>query len=229
MVAVDTDVKRRSYDGSRRRARSVETKQRILDAARDLILENGYRATRIAAIAARAGVNVDTVYELVGRKPVVLRELIEQAISGTEGAVTAEERDYVKAMRAEPDPARKLALYAHAVCDIQARMAPLFLALRDASSTEPEAHQVWQEISERRATNMRKLSRDLRDSGGLRPGLSVDQAADVIWAMNSSEMYVLFTVERGWSPRRYETWLAQAWCRLLLDTVAPSRPDNAPS
>lgn len=212
-----TDVKRRSYDASHRRRRSVETKQRILVAARDLILENGYRATKIAAVAARAGVNVDTVYELVGRKPVVLRELIEQAISGAGRPVIAEERDYVKAMREEPDPARKLALYAHAVCDIQMRMAPLFLALRDASSTEPEAHQVWQAISERRATNMRKLVRDLRDSGGLRSGLSVDEAADVVWAMNSSEMYVLFTVERGWSPRRYERWLAEAWCRLLLD------------
>jgi hypothetical protein len=38
-----------------------------------------------------------------------------------------------------------------------------------------------------------------------------------MWAMNSSEMYVLFTVERGWSPRHYEKWLAEAWCRLLLD------------
>jgi hypothetical protein len=131
--------------------------------------------------------------------------------------VIAEERDYVKAMKEEPDPARKLALYARAVCDIQGRMAPLFLALRDASTTEPEAHQVWQEISERRATNMRRLVRDLRDSGGLRSGLSVDQAADVLWAMNSSEMYVLLTGERGWSPRRYENWLTEAWCRLLLD------------
>ena len=212
-----TGVKRRTYDATRRQAQSAETKQRILDAARSLILENGYRATKIAASAATAGVNVDTVYELVGRKPVVLRELIEQAISGEGGPVIAEERDYVKAMRHEPDPARKLALYAEAVCGIQARMAPLFLALRDASSTEPDADKVWQEISDRRAANMRKLVRDLRDAGGLRPGLSLDEAADVIWATNSSEMYVLFTVERGWSPGRFQRWLAQAWCRLLLD------------
>ena len=214
---MNPDVKRRTYDATRRQAQSAETKQRILDAARDLILENGYRATRISGIAARAGVNIDTVYELVGRKPVVLRELIEQAISGKDRPVIAEERDYVKAMRHEPDPARKLAIYAKAVCEIQGRMAPLLLALRDASSTEPDAHQVWQEISERRAANMRKLVRDLRDAGGLRPGLSIEEAADVIWAMNSSEMYVLFTVERGWAPYRYQSWLAEAWCRLLLD------------
>jgi AcrR family transcriptional regulator len=217
MVGMDGDVKRRAYDATYRQARSAATKQRILEVARDLIVHDGYRATKIAAIAARADVNIDTVYELVGRKPMMLRELIEQAISGADRAVIAEERDYVKAMKEEPDPARKLAIYARAVCDIQRRMAPLFLALRDASTTEPEAHQVWREISDRRATNMRKLVRDLREAGGLRSGLSVDQAADVLWATNSSEMYVLLTGERGWSPRRYENWLTEAWCRLLLD------------
>ncbi len=96
-------------------------------------------------------------------------------------------------------------------------MAPLFLALRDASSTEPEARQVWQEISERRAANMRRLVRDIQDAGGLRAGLSIDEAADVVWATNSSELYVMLTVERGWTPRRYERWLADTWCRLLLN------------
>ena len=98
------------------------------------------------------------MYELVGRKPMVLREMIEQAISGTDHAVVAEERSYVMAVRAEPDPAKKLAIYARAACKTHQRMAPLFLALRDASSTEPEAQQVWQEINDRRAANMRKFA-----------------------------------------------------------------------
>ncbi len=154
--------------------------------------------------------------QLRGRKPVLLRELIEQAISGTDHPVTAEERQYVKAIRAEPDPAKKLAIYARAVRRIQERMAPLFLALRDASSTEPEAHEVWKQIGERRAVNMRSLIRDVRDAGGLRANLSVEVAADMVWALNSSEVFVLLTAERGWSSRHFERWLADAWCRLLL-------------
>jgi AcrR family transcriptional regulator len=180
------------------------------------MVEHGYRATTIAAVAKKAGVHVDTVYALVGRKPVLLRELIEQAISGTDRAVASEERDYVKAMRAAADPVRKLAIYAGAMRRIQGRMAPLLLALRDASATEPEAGQVWQEISDRRAANMRLLVEDLASAGGLRAGLSIDEAADVIWVTNSSEVYVLLTVDRGWPPDRYERWLAAAWCRLLL-------------
>src|ERR1700730_1236139 len=155
-------------DKNARRAQSGQTRQRIIEAARQLIVSRGYRATTIAAIAAAADVHVDTVYELAGRKPLILRELIEQAVSGTDHPVAAEERDYVQAILAEPDPAAKLAIYAKAVRDTQARMAPLFLALRDASATEPDAAQVWREISDRRAANMRKLARDLAGAGGLR-------------------------------------------------------------
>ncbi|MEP7201720.1 MAG: TetR/AcrR family transcriptional regulator [Ilumatobacteraceae bacterium] len=216
MPIVEEVVNRRRYDVSTRQRQSAETRQRIVEAARELMLEHGYRATTIAAIAAEAGVNTDSVYELVGRKPTLLRELIEQALSGTDHEVVAEDRAHVKAMLAEPDPAKKLAIYAGAVCATHQRMAPLFVALRDASSTEPEARQVWREISDRRAENMRKLARSLRESGGLRAGLSIDQAADIIWATNSSELFVLLTIERGWLPKRYERWLADSWCRLLL-------------
>ncbi|CAN5514527.1 helix-turn-helix domain-containing protein [soil metagenome] len=222
MVAVTRKVKSRPYDNAGRQTQSEGTRQRIVSAARDLMIERGYHATTVAAIARSAGVHIDTVYELVGRKPVLLRELMEQALSGIDGAVVAEERDYVEAIRAESDPARKLTIYAGAVRHIQTRMAPLFLALRDASASEPEAKQVWREISERRAANMRKLARDLEAAGGLRAGLSIDEAADVIWATNSSELYVLLTVERGWPPDHYEHWLADTWCRLLLRTPPSS-------
>lgn len=207
---------RRAYDATRRRVHSAGTRQRVLDVARTLFLELGYRATTIGAIAAQAEVNVDTVYELVGRKPIVLRELIEQAISGSDRAVVADERSYVRTMRASDDPVEKLVIYAHAVRRIQARMAPLHVALRDASSTEPEAEEVWRAISERRAANMRMLVQDLKATGKLRRDLSINEAADVVWAMNSAELYVMLTGDRGWSPQRYERWLADSWCRLLL-------------
>jgi AcrR family transcriptional regulator len=170
----------------------------------------------VAEIARRAGVNTDTVYALAGRKPVIMRELVEQSISGTDHAVAADERDYVRAIRATSDPREMLRTYAAAMRTIQQRMAPLFLALRDAASTEPDAAEMWTEISARRATNMRRFAGQLRDLGGLRPELSVDEAGDVVWATNSPEMYVMLTAERGWSPDQYERWLADAWERLLL-------------
>jgi AcrR family transcriptional regulator len=208
---------KRAYDNSARRARSDETRDRILDVARDLLTTRGYRATTLAEVASTADVHVDTIYELVGRKPAVLRELIERAISGTRGPVAPQDRGYVQAMQAEPDPARKLAIYAGAVREIHTRMAPLLVALRDAASTDAEAQQVWQEISDRRARNMRDLVRALGPDGTLRPGLTVDEAADIIWATASAELFLLLTAERGWSLSAFEHWLAETWTRLLLE------------
>lgn len=209
-------VKSRRYDAEGRREASRQTRRRIIDAARQLFVAQGYRVTTISDVAAHAAVNVDTVYALVGRKSVLLRELVEEAISGADHPIAAEQRRYVLEIRAEREPARKLEIYAHAVRRIQERMAPLFLALRDAATTEPEAEAVWHEISERRAANMRLFILDIKAAGGLRAGLSVDAAADTVWLMNSSDVYVLLTVDRGWSPQRFERWLAASWKRLIL-------------
>ena len=64
---------------------------------------------------------------------------------------------------------------------------------------------------------MRKFVGEIRAQGGLRSGLSINDAADTVWVMNSPEVYVLLTVDRGWSPLRYERWLADSWQRLLLE------------
>jgi len=78
--------------------------------ARELFAERGYSATPMAAIADRAGVALDTVYASVGRKPELARLLIETAISGTDEAVPAEQRDYVQAIQAAPDAGAKIAV-----------------------------------------------------------------------------------------------------------------------
>lgn len=209
-------VKARAYNSERRRQASAQTRRRILDAAHDLFVAHGYHATTVAEVADRARVHVDTVYQLAGRKPSLLRELIEESISGQDHPVAAEQRDYVLAIRNEPDPARKIALYAHAIRRIQERLAPLFLALRDASTVDEDAAAVWREISDRRAANMRLFAQDLAAAGGVRAGLQTDAIADTVWVMNSSDVFVLLTRDRGWSTQRYEDWLAASWSRLIL-------------
>ncbi|MDY7104361.1 MAG: helix-turn-helix domain-containing protein [Actinomycetota bacterium] len=206
----------RSYDGSGRAAESDRTRRRVLDAARALLVEEGYRSTTVAAIAERAGVHHDTVYRLVGRKPVVLGRLVEEALSGEDRVVPASERPYVAAIRSAPDAATKIDLYAAATRGMLERLAPLFTALRDAAGTEPEARELWSGFSARRAANMRAFVADVAGAGGLRDGLDVETAADTVWLTNSPETYVMLTDERAWTPDRYERWLADTWKRLLL-------------
>ncbi len=49
-------------------------------------------------------------------------------------------------------------------------------------------------------------------------GLSVAKAADIIWSTNSPEFYLLLVEQRGWSPKEFEDWLADAWILLLLNS-----------
>jgi hypothetical protein len=49
----------------------------------------------------------------------------------------------------------------------------------------------------------------------LRPGLEINEVADVVWAMNSPELYSLLVTERGWQPDRFADWLAETWATLF--------------
>ena len=210
-------VTRRAYDSSSRRKTAEATRQSIIDAARRVFLEKGYAAATMPAIAQAAGIAMDTVYATVGKKPSLFRLLVEMAISGSDRAVPAQERDYVRAIRAEADAARKLRLYAAALRRIQPRLAPLVRVLQGAAPLDPELDALWQGISQRRAKNMRLLAKELAATGRLRQGVSVARAADIIWSMNSPEFYLLLVEQRGWSHREFEHWLADAWIRLLLE------------
>lgn len=215
-----SDVKshssKRRYDGSNRRNAAEENRRSILAAARQLFVERGYAGTTMSAVAAAAGVALDTVYAAVGAKPALLRELIETAISGSDHAIPAEQRHYVKAIVNEPDPHRKLRMYARSVAEIQPRLAPLFLVLRDAARSDPDLANLWNDISNRRAANMRLLVGNVAQAGGLRAGVSTEDAADLIWATNGPEFFLLLTAERGWTAEKFEEWLGDLWTRSLL-------------
>jgi AcrR family transcriptional regulator len=213
MILVPAPVKRR-YDATRRRQGAARTRAAILDAARELFTERGYTATPMTAIAERAGVALDTVYASVGRKPALARLLIETAISGTDQAIPAEQRDYVRAVRAAPDAETKIAIYAAAIAAIAPRVAPVLTIIQQAAHAEPELATLWDQIAERRAANMRLFVADLAIVTPLR--LDLDEAADIIWATNAAEVYQLLVRQRGWSPQRYERFLADTWRRLLL-------------
>jgi AcrR family transcriptional regulator len=210
-------VKKRVYDSSSRKEAARLTHRAIIEAARRVFIDRGYAGATMPAIAQAAGVALDTVYATVGKKPALFRLLIELAISGKDRAVPAEEREYVQAIRAETDAARKLRIYAAALRSIQERIAPLFRVLQGAAPLDPQLAALWRNISQRRAKNMRLFAADLAATGRLRQDLSVAKVADIIWSMNSPEFYLLLVEQRGWSPHEFEDWLADAWIRLLLE------------
>ena len=213
MTLMPGPVKRR-YDATGRRQAAARTRTAILDAARQLFTERGYAATSMTAIADRAGVALDTVYAAAGRKPELARLLIETAISGTDQAIPAEQRDYVRAIQAAPDAATKIAAYAAAVTAIAPRLAPVLAIIQQAAPAEPELARLWDQIADRRAANMHRFVADLAAVHPLR--LDPGQAADIVWATNATELYQLLVTQRGWTPQRYQHFLTDTWHRLLL-------------
>ena len=211
------DVKGRRYHAPQRAERAAATRRSVLEAARLLFTTRGYPGTTVTEIARRAGVNVDTLYATVGRKPTLLREVVETALSGLDHAVPAEERDYVRAIRAATTAGAKIDIYAAALARMGPRTVPVFLALRAAADRDPDCAALHVEITGRRAANMRLFAADLRATGELRPDLTDEEVADIVWATNSADYYALLVDGRGWSPERYGRHLADAWRRMLLE------------
>ena len=104
-------------------------------------------------------------------------------------------------MRAATSARDKITAYVTGLVEVQRRLAPVFLALRDAAGGDTESAALWKEIAERRAQNMRRFAADLRTTGELRADLSDDDVADIVWSMNGTEYWVLLVGERGWPPR----------------------------
>jgi AcrR family transcriptional regulator len=89
-----------SVDG--RRARSQRTSLRVLAASRELFVEQGYARTSIEAIAARAGVSAQTVYNQFGTKCELLAAVLDLAIAGDAAPVAVIARPWFLVDEDEP-------------------------------------------------------------------------------------------------------------------------------
>ncbi len=201
-----------------RRARSQRTRARIVDAATGLFLEHGYVATRIEAIAARAGVAVPTVYYLFGTKPNLLAAVLETTVAGP-AATPIVEQSWVEDLGAAPlaeDAMRLLAAHATAIV---ARAAPIYDVVRRAAA-EPEVAALFAESRRARRSDQRRLAELLAQAGHLRPGLEVDDTADVLYGLVNEEVFLLLTADCGWGRQRFEDWLAALLCHELVEPGA---------
>jgi AcrR family transcriptional regulator len=96
---------------TRNAEQAAVTRNAALASARELFVSKGYAATTVADIARHARVAVDTVYATVGRKPALLRDVLETSISGTDNAIPARQRDYVRRVSEATTARDKIAAY----------------------------------------------------------------------------------------------------------------------
>jgi AcrR family transcriptional regulator len=214
----DSVKPRRPYDSRRRREQSAQTRRDIVDAAGRLFPERGYGGTNMPMIAAEAGVVVETIYRGFGSKAGLFKAVVEAAVAGgaARADVAVEERPAIRAVIAERDPRRQLELYAATQPGIHRRSGPLLRTLIGATAIDSELRTLWSEIEASRHAGQGRLASRLAERGALRPGLSVEEARDLIWTYCSLAVFDLLVVGRGWTSERYQKWLAATLQRELL-------------
>ncbi|WP_122818980.1 TetR/AcrR family transcriptional regulator [Nocardioides pantholopis] len=205
----------RRYDSPVRREQAEATRRAVLRAARALFTTRGYAETSVAEIARRAGVSVDTVYASVGRKPALLLAVHDMVLGAAEEPVPAEDRDYVRRIREAASAEEKIRRYADALGERLPQTVPLDRALREAGARDPACREVREAIGRRRRANMLLFAQDLQATGRLRPELTLEQVADLVWSMNSPEYFQLLA-DAGYPPERYADLVADVWTRTLL-------------
>jgi len=214
---MDRDVKpRRTYDGAARQARTRRTWAAVVEAAQSLFVERGYAATTIEAISDRSDTPQATVYRLFSSKLGILKALLDVSIGGDDRAMPMADRPQVRALLSDADPANQLTGFAALLREIMARVGPVHRVLADAARSDQDAAALLAEIARQRHEGQQGIARSLARSGALRPGLSERDAADVIHALASPEVYGLLVTDRGWSGERYETWLRSILAGQLL-------------
>ena len=207
---------RRRYDSRGRQEQAGRSRWAMLQAARGLFLDHGYAATTMPAVAAAAGVSVQSVYKAFGNKPALLKAVFDAAIAGDDEPVPVLQRAALGRVRDEPDPYRKLSLYGEFVAEVSPRHVPIQLLARAAAAADPEAAGVWDQLQAERLAGMTLFARALHQDGLLRQDVPVEEARDLLWTCNSPELYELLVLQRGWTPQRYGRWLADTLTAALL-------------
>jgi len=201
---------------SNRARHAAETRGRIAAAAARLFLRRGYAATSMNAIAAEAGVAVQTVYASMRTKRDILEAVIQSTVRGEEDEVSVVEQARWREMEAEADPREKLAMFARIHREICEREAELFAVLETAAAVDREIAPLLRDKERFRYEDQARVPRSLRRQRQLRSGLSTREASDIIWALASESVYLALVRERGWRVEQYEAWLIDQLAAALL-------------
>jgi AcrR family transcriptional regulator len=201
---------KRPYHSQVRQRQAEETRRRILVAARELFESRGYAPVTLEAIAELAEVSPKTITAVFGSKLVLLAEVINPE------AFNPGVRQLIEELRVAEDPSRQLSLVAQITRHAYEPLVSSFELLRTAGAVAPELADIARQIEARRRQNQARLIASLHERAALLPDLSLEEAADVLWALTGYDLYRMLVVEQHWEPVRYETWLAQLLVQQLL-------------
>jgi len=179
----------RRYEQRQRAEAAEETRRRILDAVYQRLEEAPTQAVSIDQVARIAKVARSTVYLIFGSRDglfdAVARDLLDRG--GFDRIVQAV---------AHPDPRETVREGLRGSTHLFAAHRDVFRALISMAQLDPDAvGGTIQRNDRNRAAGMASLA----EQGQLRPGVSVEAAADLLWILTSFDAYDLLATGRGLS------------------------------
>ncbi|MCX6464727.1 MAG: helix-turn-helix domain containing protein [Pseudonocardiales bacterium] len=178
-----------------RAERAAATRRKVLDAAVPLFVEHGYLETTMAALAAAAGVAVQTLYLSFGSKAAVLEAALAQD----------QPSGWLDAVAAAPDGPSALERHVTAAAADVARRHPLAAVLR-AAAADPDPAALL--AAERAAALARHAAAvdDLAERPGFTVEVSLQRATESMAALLAPETYALLVAEQGWTVPDWAEW-----------------------
>lgn len=218
-------------ESTTRAAKALATRRRMVNAAYVQFCANGYLGTTITAVAKDAGVAVPTIYYTFGTKARLLEEALGAAIVGFDQWAEPPLDPSIEELlpwhhwwtdfTAVPTAAEAFAMFLTHGAAILERVAPLVVALHGTAG-DPEAADVARIAEQRRVKAYREAVRAIAaKQGGLRNGLTVKAATDVLVVLFSAELYQSIRHGRGWSASRTTHFLHDLLSAQLLGTASP--------
>jgi AcrR family transcriptional regulator len=208
---------KRPYDARRRRERATEerqaTRRRVVEAARELFLSRGYVATTMADIAREAGVALQSVYTAGQSKADLLHLVTDLAVAGDDQEVMLVDRSEFVAVAAESDAVRQVQLVASLTAATMERLAPVWIAYREAAAVDPKAASNLVAAHRRRRETFGTIIRMIPEERLRHP---YEWSADTAWAIGSIDVFLLLRTMLDWEATRYAQWLSDTFADQLL-------------
>ncbi|MFC6713602.1 TetR/AcrR family transcriptional regulator [Branchiibius cervicis] len=218
------DTKRR-YSREGRDEQIAQSRRHVLNAAAACFLTTGYAATTVATIAARAGVSVQTVYNVVGGKAELLKAVYDTTLAGDDEPIPMAQRPQMQAILAAADARSCLLAYAALGRTILERTAPLLARVIPEATGDPAIQAFAEAIERERYFGATNMARHVQESFGLKPGLDISDAADSLWALTAPELAHRLANQRDWGWERYQEWLGDVLSSAITGPTT-WRPDG---
>jgi AcrR family transcriptional regulator len=206
----DKPKTRRRYDARLRSERASGTRQRILNAAKELFSTRGVEKVTIGAIASAAGVSAPTLYALFQSKTGILKAVVERSFFNARYAETAKRAEKAR----DPEEILRItASISRVILDTERDEIGL---MRGVSALSPEMKAIETELEAVRFTLQEARAKLLVKSVPAARQLGLARVRDILWMYTGRDVYRMLVLERGWSSDEYESWLAKALIKELM-------------